>query len=798
MKPDHELDRFRPVPFYFLDTADPADYTQEAVFAAMKRMKELGYGGIVLFNKPPLGFDADAYLSDFWFTLTERFIQAALLLKLQLWINDGFDYPPGDAAGRIFKQDPTLKQLRLVPNEEGKLFVEEVPWGFPAFEEPESGRYFRKFVYEEYYRRLAKYFGNGITGFFSDADNRRFNAHTLKAFPEQYYPWSRNFGELFFSRFGYRIEKVLAELFHASAGQVRHDYWQLCGELYQSWFAGNYAWCKAHNVLYTFHTSDTGPLAYGSCRRSSAFTEGDPLALLRNSDLPGTDHEILALDGGTHYDGRYRVPEVTLGGGAERLPHPLLNVTLHDVRAKYAASAAFLNGKERVMCEMFAATNWGVTFDDLRRIAAWQVMQGVNFIVPHAVHHRFRGIIKHFAPPEFSHGTLRHGLREFNDLLACWCQAASAGEPCADYAVIDPTEKVWRGADPEPFFRFCDLLNRRGETFVVVPENYDGNIPCVIDPLKEIPDLPAPKVTFTGGEIACMRRKFQGEEFLLVSNLWDPNPVSGILTFRGREYELLLEPGEIAVIGGPFASFRSPEKREKVRTFSGEYAVLWKEPNVIPFDRELRFAAPERMALSLLLPAGHPGKVSLNGKLLSGGRAVKVYDDEYVRYDFTPEKLNTIRLEKETSFTTPALLQGEFDTALETKGDFARKVYQQYSLDIYEPEEAFFILTARRKTLVLSRGWEKQGQLFYSGEALILLGKTETEAGDTLSLPGFHGIAELLLDGKSSAKRSFSPYEFPLPEGEHELSLRIWNSMANRMERYGAPSGLAQFPVIMR
>ena len=105
---ENELDRFRPIPFYFLTSVDPADYTPEAVCCAMRRMKDFGYGGIVLFNKPPLGFDAKGYLSDFWFTITERFIQAARLLKLQLWINDGFNFPPGDAAGRIEAADPTL------------------------------------------------------------------------------------------------------------------------------------------------------------------------------------------------------------------------------------------------------------------------------------------------------------------------------------------------------------------------------------------------------------------------------------------------------------------------------------------------------------------------------------------------------------------------------------------------------------------------------------------------------------------------------------------------------------------
>ena len=38
MKYESELDRFRPVPFYFLTTTDPADYTDEAVFSAMQRV----------------------------------------------------------------------------------------------------------------------------------------------------------------------------------------------------------------------------------------------------------------------------------------------------------------------------------------------------------------------------------------------------------------------------------------------------------------------------------------------------------------------------------------------------------------------------------------------------------------------------------------------------------------------------------------------------------------------------------------------------------------------------------------
>jgi len=791
-----ELDRFRPIPFYFLNTTDPADYTEEAVFQSMQRIKDLGFGGIVLFNKPPLGFDAKGYLSEFWFTVTGRFIQAARKLKLQLWINDGFNYPPGDAGGRIEEADPTLKQLRLKPNPEGKLEVLEVPWGFPAFEERESGMYFRKFVYEEYYKRFAAYFGDGITGFFSDADNRRYNAHVRKVCQDRYYPWSRNFAERFAARFGYRIEPHLKELFNDPSARIQHDYWLLCGELYQQWFACNRAWCNARNVLYTFHTSDTGPLRFADCRRSSVFTEGDPLALLDHSDCPGTDHEIMVLDSGTHYDGRYYTPKVTLGGGSEFLEHPLLNDTLHDLRAKYAGSAAVLNRRERVMCEMFAATNWSATFNDLRRIAAWQIMQGINFIVPHAVHHCFRGIIKFFAPPEFTFSTLGQAVRQFNDTLARWCQAAAAGEYCAEYAVTDPTRKVWNDRDSEPFFRFCDHLNRRAEGYVIVPENYAGNIPQVVDPLRKIPELPAPSVTFTGGELAYMRRKLDGGEYLLAANVWNPKPVSGTLVYRGVSYEIELEPGEIAIIGGPFESYRKPAARRVKRTFAGEYAVRWNAPNEIPFDRELEFSATEGMKLELLIPADHPGKVLLNGTECSGGKPVKVFDDLYCVYPFAARGENTVMLENAAHFTVPALLRGEFDLTLKTSGDYAKKSYQTYLLAIYEPAEKHFSLTPRRTTLSTSCGWEKQGQLFYSGEAEVNLGTVELESGDKLELPGFRDIAELLIDGRPAARSGLSPYVFELPAGRHELRLRCWNMMANRMERYAAPSGLTAPPTI--
>jgi predicted metal-dependent TIM-barrel fold hydrolase len=127
---------FRPVPFYFINTVDPEDLRRTAIMKSMKKLKRNGFGGCVVFNKPPDGFSQEEYLSDKWFEMVENFALAGRELKMQVWINDGFDFPPGDAGGRIQKLAPSLKQRRLAAVGENGFEIREVEWGFRAFEEP--------------------------------------------------------------------------------------------------------------------------------------------------------------------------------------------------------------------------------------------------------------------------------------------------------------------------------------------------------------------------------------------------------------------------------------------------------------------------------------------------------------------------------------------------------------------------------------------------------------------------------------------------------------------------------------
>ncbi|MCQ2396638.1 MAG: hypothetical protein MJ106_02950 [Lentisphaeria bacterium] len=806
------LDTYGPLPFYFINTTSDEDLSMEAIRKSMAEVKAAGFGGIFFFNKPPCGFTPQTYLSDWYFEVLERFILACRENGLALVANDGFNFPPGDVAGRIAKVAPWLKQLRLKPNPEGRLEVLETTWGFPAFEEQESSRLFIEMVYEEHKKRLGKYFGNGLDGFFSDADNRRvlyFCDRLLDG--ERIWPWSKSFATLFLKRFGYDITLKLKELFNGSDAQVSRDYWALASELYQGWFKNNRMWCNANGLLYCFHSSDTGPLSMRQCYRSSLFSEGATLDMLENSDIPGTDHELLALDGGRHYDScwegtknevkRWFLPEVTWAGSAEPLKTPEFSKTLYDLRAKYVGCASLLQGKPRALCEMFAATNWGASYQELRRIAVWQIMQGVNMVVPHAVHHRFRGELKYFAPPEFLHNSMKSGLREFNDELAFYCRAAAQGKYIAEVAVIDPTAEIWTGKEPDNFFSICDKLNRYPGGYVICPRERAKEFSTVIDAMseKELPKLPDTGISFTGGDVAYMRRRLDdGTESLLVANVWSDSELTGTLTFNNGQFSLALAPGEIAVIGGPCERYRKPIERSwDAVPDSTECPVLWRQSNLLPFENSVEFtiASDGIPLLTLEVPTEAVRTVFMDGRQLTECTATMVDDDTYARYDltrFATKGLHTIEIKGENvEFHTPCRLVGEFDLKCESEGDFHHHAMDTYQLSMYDPEFKRITLSRRTSSLKLSEGWQAQGHVFYSGAVDYDISSFCTPDIGAIRVET-NGVAELLIDDVVRQKCVFAPYVFALDNMTpgHRVVLRCSNTMANRMERYAAPSGI--------
>ncbi len=857
---ERKKELFRPLVFYFINTTAPEALGEAAVGEGLAGLKEAGFGGCVVFNKPPGGFTRKEYLSDKWFELIGLFAKAGRKLGLEIWLNDGFDFPPGDAGGRIQQIDPSLSQRMFVRDVSGKIEVNEVSWGFPAFEEPESSSLFIELVYEKYKKHLGEYFGSGIAGFFSDADCRRFGPVSGDELGKRkvYYPSSRKFIEIFRQKYGYKLN--MEAVMSGAGGREAEDYWELTGDLYGQWFANNYLWCEKNGLKYTFHTSDTGPKLLQSCRRSSIYTEGRYLKLAREADFPGTDHELLALNGGRHFEDDFGVPEALWAGGPENAEPEDFYDTYGDTRAKYASSAAFLYGKDRVMCEAFAATNWGVDFQKLRQIAAWQIMQGVNLFVLHAWHHRLGGRTKYFAPPDFSQlGALNRGLREFNDWLAEASAMAGAGEPDVETAVLDPTKSVWRGeTDPSAFFEACFRLDRMPVEYVVVDEEglleNSGRFKILVNPglkadagilrsfqagggtvidykkLDSLPGMLGINFKFEGGAgLHYSTRKMKdGRKILLAANICGKEPVAGRLDFGSSSCDIKLEPGEIKALGPKQGKTRQGKAAELEVFFELECAVEWEKDNIIPLSRLedqngkvypidggpgrlfFRWENIEEIPVTeLLLPkefCDGGGLVFFDGDEPEELGKTLLFSDEYIKFS-----------SKKTSGTGPheiefrpgnsiknarcnnIYLSGDFAVDIDSTNEKGPLWMEYYNMRLFLPKKAAVRLAARPGKLRFAP-WEEQGHPFYSGGASYL-SELDLPSGfhsAKLVLPEVRSACSLEHNGKKYGKRIFSPWEFELPAdgGGCRVRITVWNTLANMLEGYRPGSGLTSRPFI--
>lgn len=854
--PIAEADVFahRPKPFYFITTNEPADLTYEAMTASLAALREEGFGGIVLFNKPPRGFHDGDYLTDAWFDMVRNAARACRDLGLVMWINSGFDFPPGSVAGKVRAIDPSLvpKCLKLT---DGTVTVEEVPWGFPAFEHPRSAELFCELVYEAYLRNVGEYFGDPIVGFFSDTDNRRVDAGAMfdPNSPKcNYFPWSDTFRESFSAHYGYDIMPYLPEILQCADIPQAVDYWEHAGHLYQSWLRAGQRWLHEHGLLLTGHAGDTSPFLRTEAPRSSAFTEGRFLDVGACFDYPGTDQELYAIDGGKHMRAEtYYKPEVVWGCVQQTLKMTAFADISEDMRAKQAAATAYLTGAPEVMCEMFAATNFGVSAGVLKRIAAFQIMQGITYIVTHAYHHRFFGEAKYFAPPDFStQSLLSHSARALNDLLAQHCAMMAAGEAVYPIALIDPTEELWRSTFvKEPYFAAFSSLNRQPWGFTVCDRNR-----LATDKNHRFRVAVAAGIRLTAEERAAIeangikvldgydqdaisallcdcdvrwdgegtphfaRRRIGGEEFVFIANIEQETPIRGHLHAYGREEALVLWPGDIRYLSAHYDDIptETDVSDEKImlpaaapvtftspNTLSLEYFVC--DGEAVPKNSDAPYltvpftAAEEIAAAELLIPMccmEYITRASLDGMPLTYAET-RVFDDLYAAFALPPLSCGQHELVMEKTAPIPTdhllFLRGSFDVRVDTGYEDPRSARHTYNLHLCIPASCKITLSARRSVFETGLPWHAQGHPFYSGGVTYHVPVSIPHAGlYQLSLGQVRDTVYVSVNGEKTAAAFMPPYDLPLvlEAGENLLEITVYNTLANLMEGYAEDGGL--------
>lgn len=273
---------------------------------------------------------------------------------------------------------------------------------------PEAMRTFIRLAYEPYRRTVGEYFGTTIIAMFTDEPDMlgRGARRGLR-------PWTDGFADDFEARHGYSLLPLLPALFFdvgERTGPVREDFrLALAARLDETYYRPLSEWCERHGIALTGHPAGS--------------TEIYPL---RYFQIPGQDIVWRAV-----------VPEGNraLEGG-------------HSAIGKCSSSVARHDGRRFNSNEVYGAYGWQLTLEEMKWLADWLMVRGVNLLYPHAFYYSIRDDRVHERPPDVGpFNAWWPQYRWFADYTARLCGLLTDGRQVCEVAILGSNHHLpWRAA----------------------------------------------------------------------------------------------------------------------------------------------------------------------------------------------------------------------------------------------------------------------------------------------------------------------------------------------------------------
>ena len=446
---NQDLTRYESIPFWsWNDELEPDELRRQ-----IRAMKKAGIGGFFMHARGGLTTE---YLGEKWFEATDACIDEAKKQGMDAWCYDENGWPSGFAGMKLL-EDPANwvhyvtcekknafdesalavyvmdgeKLVRVRENTGAKEYIalyDRTNSSVVDILNPEIVKKFLNETHEKYFARFGADFGKAMKGFFTDEP--------------QYFRWDTAYTPVilkaYAERYGCDLLDVLGALFVDCEGAkaVRHHYWKLMNELYTINFAKQiHDWCEAHNCQLTGHTIQENDL-FGQMICSAGV-----MPFYKYEHKPGVDW----------------------------LGRP----TSVELCPRQCSSVAQQYGKNQVLTETFACAGWDVTPRELKRIAEWQYVNGVNQMCQHLYPYSIRGQRKRDYPAFYSeHNSWTKGedFKRFNDYFTALGYMLAESEEIAPVAVIHPMHSAYltfKRNDPHSvdklngkFFELIETLGR--------------------------------------------------------------------------------------------------------------------------------------------------------------------------------------------------------------------------------------------------------------------------------------------------------------------------------------------------
>ena len=375
---------FSPIPFWFLN-----DYfDKKEIKRQLADFCDKGVYGVVL--HPRIGVPEEiGYLSDEFFDVICYIVETAQELDMKVVLYDEGMYPSGSACGLVVKENPELGAVGIIISDDasdGEVIADTDDGRYIVFKKTEGTMrgihfgeddgeenvpkaadilnkdavdIFIRLTHDEYYKRLGKYFGNTVIGFFTDEPSCTGRGAGFK-----FKPWYKEaLAEL--TELGGKPEE-LAALFENRENNTTKIYKRLISQkINDTYYSKLSKWCENHGIALMGHPSKSDDID-----EESYF------------HVPGQDVVLRRIG-----------PEM---GGTEGID---------SVMPKCSADAARYLGRRRNSNECFGVCvrdniPWYMTAGDVKWYTDWLGVRGVNLFIPHAFFYSVRDKRSGERPPD--------------------------------------------------------------------------------------------------------------------------------------------------------------------------------------------------------------------------------------------------------------------------------------------------------------------------------------------------------------------------------------------------------------